>query len=89
MTTLDLIWPTISNTYGASSSSRAMAAELVRRIDAEDWDSRGREYMVMRICWDWMTGGGTAESAARQIERALEQHPADVGRDQENMHDFS
>lgn len=87
--TWDLIWPTIRNTYGATDTTRAMATELVRRIDGDEWDSRGREYGIHMILWNWFAGGGTAEQAARQIERALQQHPADVGRDQENLHDFS
>lgn len=71
-TTRDLIWPILRDTYGDTATTHAMADELVRRIDADNWDSRGREYGIMLVCWDWMTGGTTAASTARKIVLALE-----------------
>lgn len=72
LATFELIWPIIRDTYGDTATTRVMTEELVRRIDTDKWDSRGREYGIMIICWDWMTGGTTAESTARKIVLALE-----------------
>lgn len=72
--TEDVIRPIILQTYGDNGVTRAMVVHLAERIDNYDghYDERGgREHMVMRVCWDWMTGGTTAESVARKIEDAL------------------
>lgn len=65
------IAPIIIRTYGNTVMARALAKDLAEKIDARAWDERGREHMVMMVCWNWMTGGSTAESAAREIEAAL------------------
>jgi hypothetical protein len=72
MDTYTAILPVVQRIYGAGDWTEAMTRELARRLDAKDWDSRGREYMVMMVCWDWMTGGTTAEHAAKEILVALD-----------------
>ena len=67
----EAILPILSKTYGAGSYTEALAAALADRISHECWDSRGREYMVMLACWDWFSGGTTAEATARKIEEAI------------------
>jgi hypothetical protein len=66
-----VITPILKLTYGKGSMVDAAAADLAQRIAAENYDDRGREHMVMLRCWDWFTGGSTAESVARKIEAAL------------------
>lgn len=69
--TRQIVGPIIVRTYGSGSMVDALTNHLVEKIDAGDFDSRGREYMIMRVCWDWFSGGGTAENVARKIEEAL------------------
>lgn len=71
MTTTELIRPAIWEIYGRSFMAEALVDHLGAKIDADDWDSRGREYGIMIVCWDWFSGGGTAAIAARNIEEAL------------------
>jgi hypothetical protein len=72
MDTYDTILPVVQRIYGAGDWTEALTRELARRLDLMDWDSRGREYMVMMICWDWMTGGSTADYASKEILTALD-----------------
>jgi hypothetical protein len=46
-------------------------AALAEKIDRCDWDSRGREHMIMVTCWNWFSGGDTAAAVAAKIEAAL------------------
>lgn len=66
------IAPIICATYGDTDYARSLAENLAARIDARKWDSRGREYMVMLACWDWFSGGTTADNVARRIEAVLD-----------------
>jgi hypothetical protein len=71
-----IITPILERTYGKGNMVDALAALLAARIDnwpnAPEYEkSRGREYIVMSICWDWMTGGDTAEYVAKKIEAVL------------------
>jgi hypothetical protein len=61
----------IYKTYGRGAYSESLVKHLAEKIADDAWGSRGREHTIMLICWDWMTGGSTAESVARQIELAL------------------
>lgn len=70
-TTRDVIAPILHDTYGEHAMVRALADSLAKRLDAGDWDSRGREHMVVQTCWMWFSGGSTAESVGRRIEEAL------------------
>lgn len=65
------IAPIINATYGTSPMTRDLIFYLVNLVYRDEWDSRGREYGIMRICWDWFSGGTTAASTARKIEEAL------------------
>lgn len=71
MDTMERILPTLEQTYGESIWTNSLAEELAKRIDADDWDSRGREHGITMICWNWMTGGTTAASVAADIEAVL------------------
>jgi len=71
MTTAEIVRPILYATYGKASMVDALLAELVRRIDADDWDRRGREHGIMLECWNWFSGGSTAASVAAKIEAAL------------------
>lgn len=64
----------IEETYGVSPMVDAMIDVLVDRIEEgswDSWDSRGREFGIMCICWDWCAGGDTADEAAARITEAL------------------
>lgn len=91
MSTLDVIHPILAETYGETETVYSMASWLAKRIDRQDWDSRGREYMIMLACWDWFAGGTTADGTAKRIERALDlaNDPDAHARDRENMEDSS
>lgn len=69
-----IIAPILVDTYGTGGMVGALIAHLAHAIDTyagEEDERGGREYMVMRVCWDWMTGGSTADAVAREIEDAL------------------
>lgn len=66
------IEPILRRTYGKTVMVTALVDHLRQRIDEKDWDSRGREHMVMCVCWDWFSGGTTAANAASKIEAALD-----------------
>ena len=76
-TTRDVITPILYRTYGKGKMVDSLADHLAAEIDAWAPDPRlrgtnlDRETMIMRVCWDWMTGGSTAESVAREIDRAV------------------
>lgn len=65
------IEPILRETYGKGAMCSALVDNLAAKIDAKDWDDRGREYMVHMMCWDWFSGGTTAENTARKIEAVL------------------
>lgn len=69
--TRDRITPILHETYGKGGMVDALADHLGAKIDSGDFDSRGREYAVMVMVWDWFSGGGTAASVARKIETVL------------------
>lgn len=71
--TLATIRPILIKTYGRGGMVDALANVLAEKIDAYDPqdDRDSRERMVMLVCWDWMTGGTTAQFCASDIERAL------------------
>ena len=62
------ITPIITSTYGDNDMSRALIAHLVGKIPTL---GQSRQHDVMLTCWDWFSGGTTAESVARKIEEAL------------------
>jgi hypothetical protein len=69
----DALWPDIATTYGDNGVSRALAAYLAEKITNGEFekDSRGREYRIMVTCWNWFSGGTTAESVAKKIEQEM------------------
>jgi hypothetical protein len=69
--TVGIVAPILTATYGASSYVDAFARFLAEKIDGRDWDSRGREHMIMSLCWDWFSGGTLAARAAAKIDAAL------------------
>ncbi len=77
MSTSDVIGPILRATYGKGAMADALIGHLAAKLDAGDYGRyAGREDMVVAVCWDWMTGGATAEAVAKQIERALTEHAA-------------
>jgi hypothetical protein len=74
MSTLDIIEPIIVKTYGKGAVSVALAEHLANKIDtfqSRQFGPETREDMIRETCWNWMTGGSTAERAAGKIEIAL------------------
>lgn len=72
MTTTELIRPILWEVYGRSEYTEALVDSLGEKIDSDDLDlRRGREHAIMVVCWDFFSGGGTASTAARRIEEAL------------------
>ena len=80
MTTTERIRPAIHETYGESNFAEALVDHLAQKID--EWDSSEhteldfgeatRHDMIRMTCWNWFSGGGTAEIAARRVELLLE-----------------
>lgn len=64
----------LSQRYGETSMVTALSNYLYKRLQARDWGSRGREYMIMTVCWQWFPGGDTASSAAADVEKRLGGH---------------
>ena len=91
MTTLETIHPILIETYGDSPMVYSLAQHLAHKIDVDEWDTRGRRFGIMTVCWMWFSGGGTANSVADRIERALDlANDLDAhARDRENAEDFS
>ena len=71
MTTYQKIQDILTETYGDNGWTRACIAYLAERIEADQWDPRGREHAVMCILWDCFPGGTTAAKTAQRIEDAL------------------
>lgn len=74
--TLSTVLPIVTRFYGNASMPRALAAHLAEKIDAytpkpDALEDEDRERMVMLTCWNWFSGGTTAQSVARRIEEAL------------------
>lgn len=71
----NVIRPILQRTYGKGSMVESLVEYLAGRIkaypDKRQDAFRSREDAIMHVCWDWMTGGTTAESVAREIEAAL------------------
>lgn len=66
------ITPIITSVYGDSVMSRALIAHLAPKISDGVFDSRGRQHSIMLTCWDWFSGGSTAEYVASKIEDVLQ-----------------
>lgn len=72
MSTLGIISPILHLAYGEGAMVHDLAIALTNKIDA--WpDSAGasygeatREGMIRMTCWDWMSGGSTAEHVAKK-----------------------
>jgi hypothetical protein len=73
MTTEEIIRPIITATYGDWSMSYALATDLASKIDAGSYEAGRREDMVQMTCWNWFSGGTTAEHVAEEIEQALQE----------------
>jgi len=75
MTTAEIIRPILTETYGDGSMVHSLADHLAERIDTWRLEphrtGETREDMILRVCWDWMTGGDTAAYVAAEIEQAL------------------
>ena len=74
--TREIVTSIIRETYGRSDMADALARHLAEKIDSFVGEDNGRpvrsrEDMIWRTCWDWFSGGTTAENVARKIEEAL------------------
>jgi hypothetical protein len=71
--TTKTILPAITSTYGEGSKPEALATYLAERIDnwTPHYPDETRHDMIMRICWNWYSGGSTAKIAADRVEAAL------------------
>jgi hypothetical protein len=79
--TASIIAPIVTKTYGDTDMATALVENLAEKID--DWPRRrkhhsfrDREDMVRMTCWDWFSGGSTAECVAEDIEAALQKAQA-------------
>lgn len=80
MSTLDVIRPILRATYGEGTMVDALADHLAEKLDAGGHGHyASREDMVTSLCWDWMSGGTTAEVVARRIERVLTDRGTEQG----------
>lgn len=75
-----IVAPILTATYGKGATADALAGYLAEKIDRCDWDSRGREHMILATCWGWFSGGTTAASVAAKIEAALRLAPGEGDR---------
>lgn len=67
--TYNIVAPIVTKTYGPSAMAKGLAMHLSEKIDAYTGDDRER--MIMLTCWDWFSGGTTAEGVAHAIEEKL------------------
>lgn len=65
----DLIAPIVQSAYGRGEMSRALLTHLATKIPS--YAEGDRQRRVMLVCWDFFSGGSTAESVAAKIEGAL------------------
>lgn len=77
MTTFDIVRETLESIYGEGSFCQAGYEHIASKIDAwpdvkPSYQAENREEMIMHACWDFFTGGSTAQIAARRLEEALD-----------------
>jgi hypothetical protein len=82
--TIRRIWPIIVEAYGANAMSDSLAKHLAAKIDAWPdvkpmYGAETREEMIRHTCWNWFSGGSTAEYVAKRIEAVLEEAQSNVG----------
>lgn len=66
-----IIDPIIYETYGKGTMITSLVNILAKGIISGDYHYRTREDFILHTCWNFMTGGTTAEYVAKQIEQAL------------------
>jgi len=49
--------------------AKSLAYDLIEKMPG--WDKDDREHQIMQTCWNWFSGGSTAEAVAYKIEMAL------------------
>lgn len=69
----DLVTTIVTDVYGQNAMARGLASDLIEKIPGWDEgnDERDREHQIMLTCWNWFSGGSTAEAVARKIETVL------------------
>lgn len=60
----------IHEVYGRNAMSKVLIENLTEKI-VEVAPSQRLNGIILRMCWDMMSGGGTAASAADKIEAEL------------------
>jgi hypothetical protein len=71
--TREKVAPILHRTYGKGGMVDALADHLATQIDAYPTTpgTRSRQDIIMLTCWDWFSGGDTANHVAEQIEAVL------------------
>jgi hypothetical protein len=65
----DIVTTIIINVYGRNTMAKSLAYDLIEKMPG--WDKDDREHQIMQTCWNWFSGGSTAEAVAYKIEMAL------------------
>jgi hypothetical protein len=68
----EIITRIVTNRYGHNAMARGLADDLIAKMP--DWnalDGDERERQIMLTCWNWFSGGSTAEVVAHQIKMRL------------------
>jgi hypothetical protein len=74
MNTADIIRPILIETYGKGGLVEALVDNLADAID-HVWQNDERDELersIMLSCWNWFTGGCTADMTATKIMEALD-----------------
>lgn len=64
-----IIRTVVTNRYGRNPMANGLADDLIEKIPG--WDKDDRERQIMLTCWNWFSGGSTAEVVAHQIKMGL------------------
>jgi hypothetical protein len=68
----EIITTVVTGRYGQNAMAYGLAEDLIKKMpDWNEEDREERERQIMLTCWNWFSGGGTAEIVAHQIKMAL------------------
>jgi len=68
---LEIIEPIILEVYGDTEFARSLATHLAQSLTVPERWERTREDTIRVICWNWFSGGSTAQYVAERIDGAL------------------
>ena len=74
--TADKIREAVYEVYGKGAMADGLIEDLAKRIDAcepvvTEGDALRRSDTIFKTCWNWFSGGSTAELATQDIEESL------------------